>query len=190
MMKTQRASSKVLKNLLLILSVAMIAVSCGGDNTSGKSGNNGIGVNGYGAYGSNGGVTPEQALQVIGNERRCLEGGQRIRIQAQNFNKNVNANAIHFGVSTFGDIAIARNIQGTSILEIYACPRSGQPAQQAQALTQFVLESSQICPVSQITYGYAKLQIGGYGFDVGFAPIHVQGTDRRSQLCTNYNGQY
>lgn len=183
MMKTQRASSKVLKNLLLILSIAMIAVSCGGDNTSGKSNNNnGIGINGYGVYGSNGGVTLEQALQVIGNERRCLEGGQRTRVQMQ-FQGNVNANSIHFGVSTFGDIAVTINNQ---VLDIYACPRSGQVPQQAQQLTQFVLETSQICPVAQISYGYVRLLIANYPFDVGFAPIHVQGTDRQSQLCTNY----
>ncbi len=180
-MKTQRAGSKVLKNLLLILSVAMIAVSCGQDNTSGKSGNNnGIGVGGFGAYGTNGGVTLDQALQVIGSERQCLEGGQRQIVQLQ-LNQQVNAGAVHFGVSSFGDIAVTSG----NIVQVYACPRAGQFAQSAQQINRYILETSQNCPVSQITSGPTVLNVAGAGFGVIFTPIHIPGY-RNSQLCTNY----
>ncbi len=186
-MKTQRAGSRFLKNLFVFSTVALLAVACGKENTSGDDDDSLLnGYSNYGTYTNGNGqsVNLQEALNIVGQERRCLEGGQRTRRQIQ-LQGNINIGAVHMGVSTYGDIAITANQGGQAVLDIYVCPRSNQAPQQVVQASQFILETSNSCPVAQISYGFATATIQGASFNMGFAPIHIPGTDRRSAICQN-----
>ena len=164
--------------------IAMMAISCGQNNTSGKSGNSGTngGITGIGTFGSN--VSMQQVISVVGQQNPCLQGGNRIPVQIPLQGIQVNAGSTHVGVSPFGDIAIVQNA-GQSIMSLYICPRAGLTGQ-GQLLYNPIIEADQNCPVGKITAADVMLT-GQVSYQVKFAPIHIPGTDRISQLCTNFN---
>lgn len=193
-MKTRATVSKFLKNLAVLGAISAMAVGCGADNTSGKSGNSTAGTNGYGTgvynypgYGNQyGNMTLDQMLPIIAQENPCLQGGQRSYVQIPLQGINVNVGSSHLGVSPFGDIAVVHNV-GQPVMDLHICPRAGITGQ-GQLLYNPILETSQYCPVGQITAADIMLS-GQVPYQVKFAPIHIPGTDQLSQLC-NMQGYY
>lgn len=188
-MKTRATVSKFLKNLGILGAISIMAVSCGGDNTSGKSGNSNTGNIGtfgnYPGYGNvYGNMSLDQMMPIIGQENPCAMGGQRSYVQIPLQGINVNVGMSHVGVSPFGDIAVVHNI-GQPVMDLHICPRAGLTGQ-GQLLYNPIIETSQWCPVGQITAADVMLS-GQVPYQVKFAPIHIPGTDQLSQLC---NGMY
>lgn len=188
-MKTRATVSKFLKNLGALGVISMMAISCGGDNTSGQSRNTSPGINGipgtgiynYPGYGNvYGNMSLDQMLPIIGQENPCALGGQRSYVQIPLNGINVNVGSSHVGVSPFGDIAVVHNI-GQPVMDLHICPRAGLTGQ-GQLLYNPIIETSQWCPVGQITAADVMLS-GQVPYQVKFAPIHIPGTNQLSQLC-------
>lgn len=187
-MKTRATVSKFLKNLGVLSVITMMSIACGKDNTSGKSGNNsnvngGTGIYNYPGYGNvYGTMSLDQILVTVGQENPCLQGGQRAYTQIPLQGINVNVGSSHLGVSPFGDIAVVHNI-GQPVMDLLICPRAGLTGQ-GQLLYNPIIETSQFCPVGQITAADVMLS-GQVPYQVKFAPIHIPGTDQLSQICNN-----
>lgn len=195
-MKTRATVSKFLKNLGVLSVISVMAMSCGKDNTSGKSGNNGnsgTGIFNYPGYGQTyGNMSLQQILTVVGQENPCRESGQqRIHSSFPLQNINVNQGASHVGVTPEGDIMVVYNFGQGPVIDLHICQRAaftnvGQV--QAQLASNPVIMADPLCPVGKIDSANITMQ-GAYGPLYGlFAPIHIPGTDRFSQLCNN--GQY
>jgi hypothetical protein len=189
--KKRTSKTRMLKNLVILSSLAILAVGCGNQNTSGK-GDDTTGYNGYGTpgtYGTGqyGQYSMDQIISIVGQENQCAQGGQRSFVQVPLNGTNVNIGSSHVGVSSFGDIAIVHNINGGTMMDLYICQRAGASGQ-GQLLQNPVLEASQNCPVGQITAADLVLS-GQQQYQVKFAPIHIPGTNRYSQVCAT-NQQY
>lgn len=184
-MKTRATVSKFLKNLAVLGAISAMAVSCGKDNTSGKTKNKdgyGTGIYNYPGYGNQyGNMSLQDIMGVVGQENPCAMGGQRQYVQIQLQGVNVNIGSSHLGVSPFGDMAVAHNTGGMPVLDLHICPRAGASGQD-QLLYNPILEASQYCPVGQITAANVMLQ-GQVPYEIAFAPIHIPGTNRLSQVC-------
>lgn len=189
-MKTRATVSKFLKNLGVLGAISLMAISCGGKNTSGKTKNsstNGTGIYNYPGYGNTyGNMTLSQMMPIIGQENPCAQGGQRSYVQIPIQGVNVNVGSGHIGVSPFGDIAVVHNI-GRSVMDLYICPRAGLTGQ-GQLLYNPILATSKYCPIGQITAADVMLS-GQVPYQVKFAPIYIPGTNQLSQLC-NMQGNY
>lgn len=175
---------------VMMLFVLVFSVSCGENNTTGKNKNRNNSVYPWGGtfgggtyHGGNGNQLPSNWLDVVAQQNPCQFGGQRAQAQMQ-VQANVNVGALYVGVTSEGDMAIVNNQNGVAVMTVYICPRpdlTGQGTITRQPIT----ESSQFCPVGQVTASDVTIQ-GQYGqYYLKFAPIHIPGTDRISQLCSN-----
>tara|TARA_B100001971_G_C18268036_1_gene596498 strand:- start:69340 stop:69912 length:573 start_codon:yes stop_codon:yes gene_type:complete len=174
---------------IFMLFVLVFSVACGENNTSGKKKtSSGIypwgNTYGGGVYsGGNGNSLPSNWLDIVAQENPCQFGGQRAQAQMQ-VQANVNVGALYVGVTSEGDISLVQNQGGIAMMTVYICPRpdlTGQGSITKQPIT----ENSVYCPVGQVSASDVTLQ-GQYGqYYLKFAPIHIPGTDRISQLCSN-----
>ena len=196
-MKTRATVSKFLKNLGVLSLISLAAVSCGKDNTSGKSGNNGnngAGLFNYPGYGQMyGNMSLQQILTVVGQENPCRESGQqRIHNSFPLRQMNVNVGSSHVGVSPEGDIMVVYNHGQGPAVDIHICQRAAfQGVGQVRAELSYNpnVQADQLCPVGKIDNAQVVTQ-GSMGPIYSlFAPIHIPGTDRFSQLCNN-NGYF
>lgn len=202
----KKRETHYLKKLFMALVVSTILVSCGQDNRSGGDDvfNNGLGVGGFnyaGIASVNGTTLPANWLQTVGAENPCRStnlnygqgysqyqnvnaAGNRQRIVIPLSQYNVNAGAAYVGVTPEGDIGIVSHQNQGPVLEVYLCARPDVTGQ-GQMIRQPALNTSYTCPVSEITASDITLQTNqGLGdYLLKFAPIHIQGTDRRSSLC-------
>jgi len=195
MKKSKRAGfSKHLKSLGVLFAVALISISCGKNNSSGKSSNTagvggigGIGVPGTGAYGypgygtQYGNYTLQQMMDIVAQENPCFEGGVRQYVQIP-INMNVNSGGAYIGVTSYGDIAVVQN-QGQAVLEAFICPRSSANGQ-GQLTQNPVINIAENCAVSEISA--AQMILGsqfGQPIQVNFRPIYY---GNGSQLCQNF----
>lgn len=130
-------------------------------------------------------------MEVIKHENPCKDKvGNAISPQALRtyfntaINLNVRPGAHYVGVTPEGDIMVISNNRGRVEAQMLICPRpnltgsgsfSGEP----------VLNSSFICPVSEITASNLVLDAenGLPPYILSFAPIHIPGTERVSELC-------
>lgn len=205
-MKTKMKGFRSLKSLIILTMIAFLAASCGQENQSGQS-NDGNFVNGvFTNYGTVNGANINQVLNVVARENVCVGNGagfqfgnqpinatsQRVRVQTQLL-ANANIGSIYIGVSSYGDIVVARNNNGQIQADVYLCARAGMSNQVTQMRSPFdgqiipmTLNQSQLCPVSEITTGYLDIAMqgnaGAYRF--GLSPIHIPGTNRVSSLCS------
>lgn len=199
----KKRETHYLKKLFMAVIMSTLLVSCGQENESGRKGiNNPFGGFNYaGIASANGMNLPANWLQVVGNENPCrstsgynygpgyqqnqtVGAGQRQRIVIPMPNFNVNAGAAYVGVTPEGDIGIVSNQNQGPVLEVYICVRPDVTGQ-GQVIRQPALNTSQRCPVSEITASDITLSTNsGYGdYLLKFAPIHIPGTDRFSSLC-------
>ncbi|MEX1099116.1 MAG: hypothetical protein WEB87_01745, partial [Bacteriovoracaceae bacterium] len=176
-----------LKNLAILMILTAMTVSCGKNNTTGKDNDSStIGWNGFGTgpyTGSNGNTLPANWMDIVGQENPCYQGGQRAPAQMP-INATVNVGALYVGVTSEGDIAVVQNQGGAPTMNLYICPRPGLTGQ-GQLYDNIVLEHSNECPVSQITKTNVALEAQYGPFYLKFAPIHIPGTNRMSQLCSS-----
>ena len=182
--KKRTSTTRLFKNLVILSSLAMLAIGCGNENTSGKGNNNapinngyGIGQYGNGQYGQ---YSMQQIIEIVGQENQCAQGGQRALVQIPLNGVNVNIGNSHVGVSSYGDIAIVHN-NGAAVMDIYICQRAGVSGQ-GQLLANPILEASQQCPIGQITAANIVLS-GQQQYQVAFRPIHIPSVNIYSQVC-------
>lgn len=172
--------SRFLKNLVVLSAVALISVSCGKDNSSGKGSSTdgyGSGIYNYAGYGTQyGNYTLQEMMNIISQENPCAQGGTRVRVQIP-LNINVNVGTPYVGVTSFGDMAVVQN-QGQAVFEMYICPRSGANGQ-GQLISNPVIESSTYCAIGQITAANAVLY-GATNYQLAFRSIQY---GNGSQLC-------
>jgi hypothetical protein len=184
-MKTRAKVSKFLKNLSFFALMAVFAVSCGKDNTSGKSGNSGSGfTSGIGSYGT----FPNQAslpqiMQVVAQQNPCWEGGQRSTVQIA-LQMNVNVGSSYMGVTPFGDIMVVSNY-GQPRAELYICPRAimSQGTTGGTLTRNPIVQADPLCPIGKIDAATVVFNTNWGPVQLPFAPIHIPGTNRISQLC-------
>ena len=195
-MKTR--ANHLFKSIFTMALVSTLFVSCGKDNSSGGSKKkNNYGTYNYGNITSyNGSQVPNNWLEVVSSQNPCISSGSygyngsnnnrsignRVRTVVPLQGINVNAGSVHVGVTPEGDIAIASNQNQGPVLEILLCPDA---TGQGSLASNPVLNISQVCPLSEITAADVSLYSNsGYGnYLLKFAPIHIPGTDRISQLC-------
>ncbi len=190
---------------MLVISATM--VSCGKNNKSGggsSSSGGGIGVGGFGSYGNinvagySGNLG--QLLNVVASENPCRTTGGGYgygygQQPYQNSNArtvvaiplqgiNVNAGSLYVGVTPEGDIAVVSNTNGGPRMELHLCARPDLTGQ-GQLMANPVLNSSQRCPIGEITASDVMLQssAGAQPYILKYAPIHIPGTDRYSSIC-------
>jgi hypothetical protein len=182
--KKRTSTARLFQNLVILSSLAMLAIGCGNENTSGKGNNNapinngyGIGQYGNGQYGQ---YSMQQIIEIVGQENQCAQGGQRALVQIPLNGVNVNIGNSHVGVSSYGDIAIVHN-NGAAVMDIYICQRAGVSGQ-GQLLANPILEASQQCPIGQITAANIVLS-GQQQYQVAFRPIHIPNVNIYSQVC-------
>lgn len=197
MKKSKRAGfSKHLKSLGVLFTVALISISCGKNNSSGKSSNT-TGVNGYGTgiynypgYGTQyGNYTLEQIMNIIVQENPCYNDQtgqfdpslQRQRGQ-QALNTNVNIASAFVGVTSYGDIAVVQN-QGQPVADLWICPRSAATGQGQVYGQTLVVSQSQNCVVGEIDRLNGFLGMQGGQVSINFRPIAY---GNGSQLCQNF----
>ena len=192
-MKTKRTGLRFLKNLVMITSVALVAMSCGKQNTSGQSNNSVAGFGQVGNYGSFGGMDSSQILLRVSQENPCrssgqygnqqVNGTQRVQTQVQIQGVNINVGSVHIGVSTYGDIAVMVNRNGQAVADLYVCPRDNSGASASQANAQVRIANDPLCPLAKIDAATFTIQSQAGQLPFGIAPIHIPGTDRISSLC-------
>jgi len=201
--KKRTSTSRLFQNLVILSSLAMLAIGCGNENTSGKGNNNapinngfGVGgVGGFGDYGNLGNMNSQQALNIIASENNCrsngmygnqqINGSQRVMSQVQIQGANANVNSIYIGVSTYGDIAVVQNQNGITVADLYLCQRAGMSNNVTQS-SNVVLVQDNLCPFAKIDLAYFTIQGQSVQYSFGISSIHIPGTDRISQLCQNY----
>ena len=190
MKKQKRVRSRFIKNLVVLTSLAFLAIGCGSDNTSGNGTNTTVDPYSYGTYpttgtysGQYGNYSMEQILSIVSQENTCAQGGTRAFVQVALQGVSVNMGSSHIGISSYGDIAIVHNNNG-SMMDLYICPRTGATGQ-GQLLQNPVIETSQYCPVGQITAADIVLS-GQVQYQVKFAPIHIPSAGRYSSVCQTY----
>jgi hypothetical protein len=181
--KMRTSKARFFKNLVVLSSLAILAVGCGNQNTSGKGSNNApinTGINGFnnGQYGQYSG---QQLLSIVGNENPCVAGGQRAYVQIPVNGMNINMGSTHIGVSSLGDIAIFQN-NGAPTLDLHICQRAGATGQ-GQLLANPILETSQLCPVSQVTAANVVLSGQQVQYEIAFRPIHIPQVGIFSSIC-------
>ena len=193
-MKTQKKGLRLLKNLFLISTVFVLAISCGKDNTSGNSNSTTSGsTDVFGNYGQVGGLSSSQLLNTISQENPCIGSGQfgsqqisgtqRVKSQITLSSVSSNIGTISMGVSSYGDIAIIQNQNGQVVADLYLCPRVSMTSTVNQ-ISNIVINHDSICPVSKIDSAYFEIQSqSGFAYRFGVAPIHIPGTNRQSSLC-------
>lgn len=122
-----------------------------------------------------------QALEVVLDEVECVgnEGRKLTRLLLALSDQP----GEFIGRSSYGDVAIVTQTASGQILDVFACDRVADAQVEITQLTSFVLENSDNCPVNQISNGYIGLQVEGHRFDLGFAPISIEGTSRKSSVC-------
>ena len=188
-MKTREKS--FLKLLVTVTMLATLFTSCGKENESGGNGNNSSNTT---VAGNGGGDLPSNWLAVLQNEYPCVNaqynGGSnrnsRVRSEVNLQGAvNVNAGAIHVGVTMEGDIAVLSRSGNSSILEVYACQRpSINLSQQPQISQSPIINSSQSCQVSEISALNVYLNSNYGTYLLAFFPI---GLSSPSSLCQNAN---
>lgn len=195
-MKTR---AKLFKLVFLMLVTSAFMVSCGKNNKSGGSSTattpvcdasdpycipggsyGGIDTAGYGSFSQN--------LSVVAQENPCRVANQmtneRVKVTIPLVGVNVNTGSMYVGVTPEGDIGVVGNINGVPAMDLHLCPRPDLTGQ-GNLLGSPVLNTSQLCPIGEVTAAnVALMSNSGYGdYILQFAPIHVPGTDRYSSLC-------
>ena len=192
----KKRETHYLKKLFMALVMSTLLVSCGQENESGKKNkNNPFGVNGGYSYSgftsASGKSLPSNWLATVGNENPCKSSygytssnNQRVRAVVQLQGINVNAGAVHVGVTPEGDIGIISRQNNGPVMEIYLCRRPDLTGQ-GTITKQPALNTSYACPISEITAADVQLpSSSGYQpYLLKFAPIHIQNAGRYSQLC-------
>lgn len=182
--------------LFIALVMSTLLVSCGQENESGKkrSSTNPFGINGgysYTGFTSANGQNVSGLLTQVGNENPCqysyqqavANNNQRIRTVVPLTGVNVNAGAVHVGVTVEGDIAVVSRQNNAPVMEIYLCRRPGATGQ-GQMTRQPALNTSYYCPISEITAASVVLTSGtGQPYILEFFPIHVPNAGKYSQIC-------
>lgn len=194
----RKRENHYLKKLFMALVMSTLLISCGQDNESGKkkrSSINPFGGDGYSyaGFASANGQNVNTLLATIGNQNPCVStygytnnsaANNRVRAVVPLTNINVNAGAVHVGVTPEGDIGIVSRQGNTPVMEIYLCSRPDLTGQ-GHMTKQPALNTSFSCPVSEITAAEIALPTNsGFGsYLLQFAPIHIPNAGRVSQLC-------
>lgn len=163
-----------LKKLALFMMFAFIAVSCGQNNTSGKSKNSSTNDTVVGGYDySNYPDLPSNWRQVVLNENTCQYG--RLAVKQVQINANTSS-GIYAGVTPEGDAVFIYN----GVAEFHFCKRPDYAQGQAQ-ISNVKLSKSSYCSVGDVNALDVFLP-GNYGtYPLAFVPLYQVG----SQLCNN-----
>ena len=173
--------NNILKTALLVGLTATLLASCGKKNSSGgKKSGGGTVVDDYGIYSTANGA-PGNWFEIVEQENPCYQGGQRAFVQIP-LNANVNAGAVHVGVSSYGDITVVHAETGQPTMDVYICPRADLTGQ-GDILQYPVLNTSYECPISEVTAADIVLYGSQVQYQVKFAPIHIPNAGRYSQIC-------
>jgi len=191
-MKTR--ANHFFKIAFMAVLVSTLFVSCGKNNSSG-GGSNTVTPNPYGTYPGSTyagvGQLPSNFIQIIEQENPCRTGVGGVPANAARISAviplqgaNVNAGGVFVGVTPEGDVGIITNQAQGPVMEIRLCPRPDLTGN-GQLVSNPVLNTSQMCPVGEITAATISLaSSSGMGnYTLPFAPIHILGTDRFSTLC-------
>lgn len=173
------------KSLFHLLVSTMLLVglmsSCGKENESGGNSNN-IGTYGTVA-GTGGGSVPSNWFKTLQNEYRCQTGYSQRSRTTMNLNGavNVNAGAIHVGVTVEGDLAVISRSSNNIILEVYACQRGGMNMNQQPQLYQApIVNQSNSCVIGEVSAMNVYLNSTYGTYTLAFFPI---GMHAPSSLC-------
>lgn len=195
----KKRETHYLKKLFMMLTFAALLVSCGQDNESGRDDdfNNPFGVSGgfnYNGFTGTNGQSANALLEVIGNENPCRSSfgvnststNSRVRTVVPLNGINVNAGAVHVGVTPEGDIGVISRQSNSAVMELYLCVRPDLTGQ-GSITQQPALNTSFSCPISEITATNVSLPSNaGLGpYLLQFAPIHIPNAGRYSSICTN-----
>jgi hypothetical protein len=122
-------------------------------------------------------------LHTIEVENQCLSGGHRSLTTIELTHVKAYEGSRYAGVTTFGDIALVYNKDGSTMLDLYICTREGLNGS-GVITSKFEIDTAPLCLLDQITTGDIMLGSDhGVQYILKFAPIDIEGTDRISSLC-------
>ncbi len=188
-MKTR--AKNILKGLFMLALVSTVFVSCGKNNSSGGGGGSSSSdpwSGGVTAAGNGSKLLSDWRNRIF-NEYRCqtfnqngAQTNKRLKLNVQSPGPvQLNAGALHVGVSTEGDVLIMSNSNNQVRIELYACERPA-PQQSAQFIQTPILNQSSMCSISEVSAAdiFAGSNQGAY--HLVFFPIGLSGG---SSLCQN-----
>ncbi len=181
-----RANS-FLKVIFTFTLLSTLLVSCGKENESGGSSGSSSSWSGGVTSVGNGNKLPSDWVKRLENEYRCNTGystsnsRQRLGVQASG-QLNLNANALHVGVTMEGDILIMSNKNNRITVELRACRRAANSTQ-AQFYTYPAINVSRNCAIGEVTAANVMLQTQYGPYELKFFPI---GMSAPSTLCNSY----
>ncbi len=176
-----------LKVIFTFTLLSTLLVGCGKENESGGSSGSSNSWNGGVTSVGNGNKLPSDWVKRLENEYRCNTGystnnsRQRLGVQVPG-QLNLNANALHVGVTLEGDILIMSNKNNRTTVELRACRRPANSSQ-AQLYTQPVVNVSRVCAIGEITAANVMVQTQYGPYELVFFPI---GMSAPSTLCNSY----
>lgn len=179
---------RTLTTIFFSLSLSLLLVSCGGNNSSGRNSNSNPAAQGIFA-GYTGQHNIDQILTQITAENPCVNNVGRTTLQFQDAQRGiegVNQGSVYIGVTTAGDIAIVTGNGQVNNVQLHICqhvPVTGQ----AQLSRRSVVTNSVSCPVGEVSVlGVAIGSTSGEIYEYIFSPYHVPQLGRVSSLCQGF----